>query len=523
MARRTGKITWTVLLLKKGFTEENAVKESLARQVRGYEVVANQHIGKLVVGPNRPNPPRWLRHVKPYSPSLPELLNETVSAVLLVPAATRTFALTLGYGRSLLRSDSWEDGFGLKVTLNAVLPGSIKSIDRTSFDAFAHQTRTQGIRSGDLEQFGLDVEQDILRAVTGKPEDESLGDKLSGKDALVFHARVDVPGLPDFLARCLAKSRSNAYKEWYPDLDQLTEVSDGALLDRLHGELQRKIREDDRDRLWLAVPDFVDWARFGFRYGLATYEPYPDLDFEDFLEHLHHREAMTLEGRRVHRVDLETGVEVESWPLVKCLHTELVLGDKTYVLSNGHWYKVAQDFVARIDRAINPLLQESSLPGYSDKDEARYNRRIAKSEGYFLFDRKNVQHGGRRSQIEPCDLLTKDRRLIHTKRYGASSILSHLFAQGRVTSELLVDDSKYREKMRAKLPDELKHLIPLDRIDPARYTVVYAIVGRPPEDQKLAELLPFFSRVNLYRTARHLRRLGYKVGVQWVVNQRRAR
>jgi len=54
--------------------------------------------------------------------------------------------------------------------------------------------------------------------------------------------------------------------------------------------------------------------------------------------------------------------------------------------------------------------------------------------------------------------------------------------------------------------------------DPARYTVVYAIVGRSPEGRKLAELLPFFSRVNLYRTAQRLRRIGYKIGVQWVVN-----
>ena len=163
-------------------------------------------------------------------------------------------------------------------------------------------------------------------------------------------------------------------------------------------------------------------------------------------------------------------------------------------------------------------MQESSLPSYSDKDESRYNRRIAKSEGFFLFDRRNIRHGGRRSQIEPCDLLTKDRYLIHTKRYSGSSVLSHLFAQGYVSGSLLAEDGEYRQKMRAKLPDELKYLIPSDKIDPTRYTVIYAIVGRFPNDQQLAELLPFFSRVNLYRTAKNLRRLGYKVAVQWVGN-----
>ena len=45
---------------------------------------------------------------------------------------------------------------------------------------------------------------------------------------------------------------------------------------------------------------------------------------------------------------------------------------------------------------------------------------------------------------------------------------------------------------------------------------MYTIVGRSPGRQKLAELLPFFSRVNLYRTAQRLKRIGYKVDVQWV-------
>jgi uncharacterized protein (TIGR04141 family) len=90
--------------------------------------MAPHRIGQLIVGPKRPSPPRWLRHVKPYAPNLPELMNETVSAVLLVPVDNRTFALTFGYGRFLLRADSWEDGFGLKVTLNAVPPGNIKSM-----------------------------------------------------------------------------------------------------------------------------------------------------------------------------------------------------------------------------------------------------------------------------------------------------------------------------------------------------------------------------------------------------------
>jgi uncharacterized protein (TIGR04141 family) len=493
-------------------------------RTKKYEVVVGgQRIGSMHVPPRKDVPPGWLKKVKPFVPGLPNIVNSTAStAAILVPVGTRTFALTLGYGRTLLEHDSFEDDFGLKVTLNAVPPGNIRVIDRSSFDAFAHQTRTQGLRSGGLEQFGLDMEQDILRAVVGKPKDDALGERMAGKDALVFTARTDLSELPDLLSLYLTEFRSRQYQRTYPDLDKLAVVRDGMLLKRLEQKLLKKVREGDGDRLWLAVPDFVDWASVGFRYSTASYEPYPDLHLTDFLDRVRvDLDKLEIQGRRVYCVDTATGQEKDSWPLMKCIYCELVISGDTFVLSNGDWYQIQAAFVGLVDRAINPLLEPSSLPDYlkRDKDEAGYNKRVAKEKGYFKFDRRNVSHGGRRGdQIEPCDLLTKQRQLIHVKRYAGSSVLSHLFAQGLTSSDLLADDAVYRGKMRNKITDAaFKPLIP-DNIDPQKYEIVYAIVGRPIGTKKLAEMLPFFSRVNLRRTAKQLKRMGYKVSVEWVTN-----
>lgn len=516
--------TWTVLLLKRDFDEANAIRASVLPQIKTYAIVVDGHrIGSMHVPPKKEFPPGWLKRVKQFVPDLPNLRNTTVSgSLLLVPIEGRTFALTLGYGRALLVPDSFEDGFGLKVTLNAVPPGNIRAIDRSSFDAFAHQTRTQGLRPGELQQFGLDMEQDILRAVVGAPKDPLLGERMAGKDALVFHVRADLPQLPDLLSLYLTQFRSREYQKTYPEMDQLAVVKDSALLVRLENMLLKKVRQGDGDRLWLAVPDFVDWATVGFRYSDASYDPYPDLHLNDFLEHVRgNRSTLQIEGRRVYSVDLSTGQEIENWPLMKCIYCELAISNNTYVLSNGQWYQVKKDFVAQVDKSVNPLLKPSILPDYvdKDKDEAGYNKRVAKLMGYFKYDRKNVHHGGRRGdQIEPCDLLTKQYELIHVKRYGGSSVLSHHFAQGLVSSDLLYDDSVYRDKMRQKVPDDFKPLIPNKGIDPKKYKVIYAIIGRPPTGKKLAELLPFFSRVNLRRTVKQLRRMGYQVTVEWVTN-----
>src|SRR3954469_6006203 len=178
MPRKKAMTTWTVLLLKKDFDETNAIRASILPLVKTYTALADgRRIGSMHVPPKKEFPPGWLKRVKPFVPDLPNLRNTTVSgSLLLVPVGDRTFALTLGYGRGLLVPDSFEDGFGLKVTLNAVPPGNIRAIDRSSFDAFAHQTRTQGLRPGELEQFGLDMEQTILRAVVGAPNAPLLGE-----------------------------------------------------------------------------------------------------------------------------------------------------------------------------------------------------------------------------------------------------------------------------------------------------------------------------------------------------------
>lgn len=523
MPRKKSMTTWTALLLKKSFDETNAIRASALPQIKTYAAIARgRRIGSMHVPPKKEFPPGWLKRVKQFIPDLPNLRNSTVSgSVLLVPVDGRTFALTLGYGRALLVPDSFEDGFGLKVTLNAVPPGNIRAIDRSSFDAFAHQTRTQGLRPGELEQFGLDMDQDILRAVVGAPKNPGLGERMAGKDALVFHVRADLSELPDLLSQYLTQFRSREYQKTYPDMDKLAVVKDDALLKRLENKLLEKVREGDGDRLWLAVPDFVDWSTVGFRYSNASYDPYPDLHLNDFLDHVRSdRSTLQIDGRRVYSVDVSSGHEIENWPLMKCIYCELVISNNTYVLSNGQWYQIKKDFVALVDKSINPLLKPTVLPEYvaKDKGEAGYNKRTAKLNGYFNFDRKNVYHGGRRGdQVEPCDLLTKQRELIHVKRYGGSSVLSHHFAQGLVSSDLLFDDSVYRDKMRHKAPDDFKALIP-SKVDPTKYKIVYAIIGRPPAGKKLSELLPFFSRVTLRRTVKQLRRMGYQVAVEWVTN-----
>jgi uncharacterized protein (TIGR04141 family) len=55
-----------------------------------------------------------------------------------------------------------------------------------------------------------------------------------------------------------------------------------------------------------------------------------------------------------------------------------------------------------------------------------------------------VKVKGKTTPIEICDLLSEEGRFIHVKRKLSSSSLSHLFAQGYVSAELLQENSEYR-------------------------------------------------------------------------------
>ena len=98
---------------------------------------------------------------------------------MFLPRGERLFALTFGYGKSLLVPGSWDEDFGLKVTLKTVDSNRIRTVDRATLDAIGQHSRIQASREAKIGEFGLDLEQDFLRAVTGVPPDNTLGKQLT--------------------------------------------------------------------------------------------------------------------------------------------------------------------------------------------------------------------------------------------------------------------------------------------------------------------------------------------------------
>ncbi|MCU1335913.1 MAG: hypothetical protein JWO19_1494 [Bryobacterales bacterium] len=425
------------------------------------------------------------------------------------------FAVTFGGGHLLLRDGVTDDGFGLKVTLNAVDHNQIRSVDRETLDSATPHSQIQASKGTNITDFGLNIEQDLLREVTGTPRDQTLGKKLTGKAALKTAGPFTLTNLQDLLARLLAESKKKHYKQHFGWVDHIREVKDPSLRHELDDLLQNRIQQQDFEGIWLALPERIDWQAVDF----FTYTPaasathHDDIRLSSFLTQLRNPATLTTEAIKArHHVYAYGNNQHDGlyrWSVYRCLYAEVTHKNAQYLLNNGKWYHVDKTFRDYIERTfLEARRRTQALPSAtSGEKEEDYNERIQKSDKtlYALMDQKNIHFPGSTGGVELCDLYTKKHELIHVKKYGQSSTLSHLFAQGVNSGTLFARDAEFRKLANAKLPPSHKLAQPKQPL--GAHTVTYAIISASTKPLTL----PFFSKVTLNNATITLRGLGYKV------------
>ncbi|MEM7586940.1 MAG: TIGR04141 family sporadically distributed protein [Acidobacteriota bacterium] len=484
-----------------------------------------EELGRLYVAPGIPKAPGWASFLAGGLDDLSVIgTAQSPSALLMMAAQGRIFAVTFGNGRFLLDRSQCESRFGLLVTLNSIDASRVRSLDTQHIDAIAKKSREQAIRDAEPWEFGIDFAQAVLRGVTGTPLDVGLGRRLSGRDALSATLNLHLADLPDQLARYLERFTADTYKESFRWIDLIEVVSDPAEEERLDDALLALMQRQQTDRIHLTAPGMIEWEDvLGFRYP-GQREVAIELSFPALMSLEMFQGSLTMEllrGSRIRLLSFDDEM-LASWSVYQCLHAELVRDDRRYLLSEGIWYRIDLDLVLLVDRAIAGLDDcDLALPEYRDRSEEAYNLQVshkANPNGYFaLMDRKLLSYGGGYSRIELCDLYTTDRHMVHVKRYRGSSSLSHLFAQGLVAGQAFAVDPDFREEADRHLPET--HRLDPQALQKNAYHVVFAVVGGP---EKLGDL-PFFSRLAMIHAARQLAGLRYRVSVVRVATREPAR
>lgn len=185
-----------------------------------------------------------------------------------------------------------------------------------------------------------------------------------------------------------------------------------------------------------------------------------------------------------------------------------------YVLNNGKWYQIEDNFSRKVFDSYEEIRNISAgvtlPPCNQGEHENKYNERVARElDKMCNMDRKTISHGGRNQKIEFCDLFSKNKKLIHVKHYGASSVLSHLFYQGLVSGELFLFDEEFRRKLNGKLPRGYKLNNPEQRPKPSDYEIIFSIISKYDADLDI----PFFSKVSIRSARKRLTGFGYSVSL----------
>ena len=505
--------TLTIYLARHSLSPSDLIKASA--RLAPYRLTVNESTnGELFIQQPEANYPDWAEFFDGYISAEAFGKNSSAGAALLLNVREKWFAVTFGTGRFLLTPDSWEDRFGLKVALNCIPEDMLRSIDKHSLDQLLRHTREQASRDATAREFGFDIEQDLLRAVTGKPVDKAFGQRISGSDSLHVTVPLHLNQLPELLDSLYDRFKDTNYRTKFPWVDQIGELTDSRLEGELDDLLVTKIASGQTGHIWMAVPELISWDRVsGFRFpSRGTSAQYPDIHLEHFLKAVGGPALVKIEDltrRRVVCVDHD-GRKLHEWNAHKCRYAEIDHGGESFLLSNGRWYKVKSDFVHETNTAYARIPDcEVGFPEFMDDSEGKYLERMVKldPECFALMDQKMILHGGGHSQVEFCDLFATNGDIFHVKRYGQSSALSHLFAQGLVSGELFQMDSAFRLKVKNELPKSHKLQCPKDRPKQGQFRVVFAIIS-----DRAGELrLPFFSRLNLKHAARRLEAYGFRV------------
>lgn len=446
-----------------------------------------------------------------------KIFSASARAVLLVNTKQRTFAITFGYGRALLNPGIWEERFGLKVAANVVDPENLRSIDKKNMSVTPKLAKEQIFKAGTMADFGIDIEQDLIEGMTGASRFPEFGKTVTGKDALTVSVPINRTSIKPFLDLCHERFKSHDYKKSFDWLDYIAEVKSPQVIQELNSRLVDNIQRELLSTIWMAIPEIILWEDVKeFKIPRNDLSLGSDIHLLDYLKSFTQPSEISLKILQedvIECINAQSDSVIYSWKAFNCLYAEIKKANKMFILSNGNWYEVEKNFADKIDQDFQALKNRSPLialpQAHINEHENDYNIRVGKGMRCCM-DRKMIQHGGGRGQVEFCDLLTKDKKIIHVKRYGASSVFSHLFAQGLVSSELLLDDIEFRKKVRAKLLPTYRNVVPIAPPHSQDYKIVFAVIS-----DNIGELaIPFFSKINLRNTRRRLESFGYKIAFQ---------
>ena len=533
--------TLNVRLLRKGWAPDAAFSPSfLVGQPRTLAQRPWDGVNgaALFIGQIYSNAPTWADFLAKGSADLPtDMITSGAGAVLFLPVEGRTVAVCFGHVHLALNDDAFERQFGLKVTLNTVPRGNLRTLDLATPDAVTFQKRVQASKDSDVQAFGVDMLRDLARVAGGTPRDRLFANFVAGKDAVSITCEVDPANVHEKCAEIVRAYRKREYRKEFDWVDNMRVVHEQDVIDKLDARLFEAV-EDLRDGnvsdLHMAPPEIVNYTEGselhynGFGSHGTTFH---SLSIDDYVSEL---ERCGFDGgiadiKAGHRIKAKRSGEEqfsEKWRVYDCFVFETAMGagasQKHYVLFAGEWYQVEKKFKSQIENFFDAIDKVEIIGATACSNEEELIADLHANRGDLLkLDREKINPARTRyANLEPCDFFSDERDFIHLKDGHSSGPISHLWSQGVVSAEAFISDGEFRKKLRAKVKSfgrGFEKYLPksADRVVREDFRVVFGIMRKPYKDGSLG--LPFFSKVSLQASAIRIRdQFGISVAIELI-------
>lgn len=514
----------SIYLLKENFNASNSLKVS--HNLKGPLDAGNIPAGtSLFILDSLPREPWW----KSFFGIREDLKQSLTGAILFLPVKNRCFAITFGHTHHHLKDECYEYDFGLRVTLNSIDPGKLKSTD-TLEPGKAKRHRIQRSIDSDLTYFDFDRDSSIIKTLTGKVKDEykDFFKNATGASSLRVGSKIEPNKLKELCETTLCIYNKEDFRSAFPDIQNITPVKDPHLIDSLNSQLIEAFKEESIN-LVLTIPEIMDYQdslNISFT-GAGQSLIYDDVYISHYREYLTSNgfkaEDISIDTLRSHHLKIcnEDGDPKESFSIYKSLLFDTTLNDLQYHLCEGNWYLVAKSYVAKLKKYLDPYFEKTVLLDFNHNSEGDYNQAVAINDPKHIFiDRTNIAPSSQH-QVEPCDLYKAESGkafYYHIKLSTRSSSLSHLFNQGVNSIELIKLENGAKEKMKSLVKDNLNGNNEIDYIKPIENDsakVVYGIITHKGQDKK-SDNLPLFSRISLMRSVKSLCLMSVEVAVCFI-------
>lgn len=445
-----------------------------------------------------------------------------------------TFALSFGYGRYLIKSDSIQRDFGLETAKHAIEVDKIKSVSTLTFDNSIKVKTIDSVEEINDREFFLNRDTDVLKMINGRVRQMMDADLITermigGKDSVNMTAKVDLSNLNQFLEQ-LYRQYIDGGKEGVQFISSIIRIKDFTTISKVENLLIDALKDSEKIKhISISLPMIEKPSNPPYKSYKVGDNEYTDLS-ADILSPLSDIEM--IREAQIQAVPVDTSKETEKYNLYDCIYSEFESEGKCYILFEGEVYRIEKSYKDDVENCFRSIFiagRKDKLPFLKDwcvnVDEDNYNKNH-RSDDLLVMDKEFVYPTGQ-SKFEVCDLLSKEKHLIHVKIFnGASAPLGHLFNQGLISAQCVNDDT-IRKKINEKISSVQQSEIDAGRLESGtdfrlndpfaaeNYTVTFVILCRPANclDADGIPKIPFFAKAVFKDVCDSLQRLRYNVSI----------